>query len=127
MPLTLLETERPLIESEPEEAKIDFHLINQDTQKRWLIEITNFRLNEDDVSSDRDIKNKLRHKIRRKLLKVILTNLWSKSLHPQAVHRIGRCRVNCLNANRKQRDHHRRDAGHHKDPPGHRYLISEVL
>lgn len=69
MPLTLLETERPLISSEPEGTKIDFHFINQDTQESWLIEIVNLRLDEDNVSSDRSIKNQLRYKIKRKLLK----------------------------------------------------------
>jgi hypothetical protein len=66
-PVTILQTERPLILSEPEGPKIDFHLVNRDTQKEWLIEVVNFTMKESNTVSDQKIRTFLKRKINHKL------------------------------------------------------------
>lgn len=69
LPLTLLETERPLLLDKPKGPKIDFHLQNRDTGQEHLIEIVNIRLDEKNTASDDAIERLLDQKIRLKLLK----------------------------------------------------------
>jgi len=64
---TLLQTERPLIPSEPKGVSIDFHVRNKD-KKEYLIEVVNFRLDEDNTKSNDAIEALLQEKIKGKLL-----------------------------------------------------------
>jgi hypothetical protein len=65
---TLLKTERPLIPSEPKGIKIDFHLRQEKTKKEYLVEIVNFRLDNDNTASADAITAVLEEKIVGKLL-----------------------------------------------------------
>jgi len=66
-PVTLLQTERPLILSEPKGPKIDFHLLNRDTKKEWLVEVVNFTVTEENTVSDNKLRTFLKRKIKQKL------------------------------------------------------------
>jgi|GEM_PF-6617033 len=65
---TLLETERPLIESEPNGTKIDFHLKNTKTNQEHLVEIVNIKIDDKNTADDETITKLLNAKIVGKLL-----------------------------------------------------------
>lgn len=65
---TLIKTERPLFEDQPNGTKIDFHLRHDQTKKEYLVEIVNFRLDDENTGSEEAIKALLEEKIVGKLL-----------------------------------------------------------
>ncbi|HEY4206383.1 MAG TPA: hypothetical protein VGM31_06220 [Puia sp.] len=68
LPITLLETERPLVPDEPDGTKIDFHFLNRESNNEYLVEIVNLHLTEKNTSTDEFIERLLDQKIRGKLL-----------------------------------------------------------
>lgn len=84
MPLTLIQTERPLLLNDPKGTKIDFNFVDRESKKEWLVEVVNFRVFEKDIASDKDTKKLLRYKIKRKLLRTGITKSKAFMLVPVA-------------------------------------------
>jgi len=68
LPLTLLETERPLLLNDPDGTKIDFHFLNRNSCREYLTEMVNIHLTQKNTFSDEYIERLLDQKIRGKLL-----------------------------------------------------------
>ena len=69
LPIELVNTEEPLIPTKKNGTKIDFHFLNTDTNKKYLIEIVNIHLTESNTINDEAIGRLLHQKIGEKLLK----------------------------------------------------------
>jgi hypothetical protein len=68
MGLLLLKTEKPLFPEEPKGVKIDFHFRQPDTNKEYLVEVVNIRLDETNASTEEETAQVLNEKIPEKLL-----------------------------------------------------------
>jgi hypothetical protein len=68
MDLILLQTEKPLFKGEPKGVKIDFHLKHPGTNKEYLFEVINIRVDETNTDTQAHIGELLQSKISCKLL-----------------------------------------------------------
>jgi hypothetical protein len=66
--IILLKSEKPLISEEPKGIKIDFHLLHEDTQKEWLVEVVNIHLDDTNTASHDAVDFLLNDKIGGKLI-----------------------------------------------------------